>query len=139
MIEPTNAAPVAAIAPSLFEDQRRMIELDDAIAKIRTQIATADMARQQGQKPIDPDWFHRASTAMRHLSRERPELFAKGTGRRRREKFKDALINLLRERHDPSTWDTLLAEAQTRSEREGLVSLSPSSSKRRGGLRDRTQ
>ena len=120
MIEPTNAAPVAAITPGLSEDQRRMIELDDAIAKIRTQIATADMARQRGQKPVDPDWFHRASTALRHLSRERAELLAKGTGRRRREKLKDALISILRERHDPSTWDSLLAEAQARSEREGL-------------------
>lgn len=120
MIELTNAALEAAITPGLSDDQRRLIALDDAIAKIRTQIATADMARQRGQKPIDPDWFHRASTALRHLSRERAELLAKGTGRRRREKLKDALISILRERHDPSIWDSLLAEAQARSEREGL-------------------
>jgi hypothetical protein len=77
MTDMTNAAPVAVNSPGLPDDQRRLIELDDAIAKIRTQIATADLARQRGQKPIDPDWFHRARTALRHLSRERAELLAK--------------------------------------------------------------
>ena len=120
MTDMTNAALAAANSPGLPEDQRRLIELDDAIAKIRTQIATADLARQRGQKPIDPDWFHRARTALRHLCRERAELLAKGTGRRRREKLKDALIGILRERYDPETWSGILAEAQARSEREGL-------------------
>lgn len=60
MSDMNNAAPVAVNSPGLPDDQRRLIELDDAIAKIRTQIATADLARQRGQKPIDPDWFHRA-------------------------------------------------------------------------------
>ena len=120
MTDMTNAAPVAVNGPGLPDDQRRMIELGDAIAKIRTQIATADLARQRGHKSIDPDWFHRARTALRHLSRERAELLAKSTGRRRREKLKDALIGVLRERHDPETWSGILAEAQARSEREGL-------------------
>ncbi len=120
MTDLTNAAPVAVITPGLSDDQRRLIELDDDIAKIRTQIATADLARQRGQTPIDPDWFHRARTALRHLCRERSELLAKGTGRRRREKLKDALIAVLRERHDTEAWDGILAEAQARSEREGV-------------------
>lgn len=120
MTDLQNTATVAVISPGLPDDQRRLIALDDDIAKIRTQIATADLARQRGQKPIDPDWFHRARTAVRHLCRERAELLAKGTGRRRREKLKDALIGVLRERHDPETWSDLLAEAQARSEREGL-------------------
>ena len=120
MTDITNAAPAAATSSGLPDDQRQLIELDDAIAKIRTQIATADLARQRGQKPIDPDWFHRARTALRHLCRERAELLAKGTGRRRREKLKDALIGVLRDRHDPETWSGILAEAQARSEREGF-------------------
>jgi hypothetical protein len=120
MTDMTNAAPVAVTSPCLPDDQRRLIELDDAIAKIRTQIATADLARQRGARPIDPDWFHRARTALRHLSRERAELLAQGTGRRRREKLKDTLIGILRERHDPETWSGILAEAQVRCEREGL-------------------
>jgi hypothetical protein len=120
MTDMTNVATAAANNTGLPEDQRRLIELDDAIAKIRTQIATADLARQRGQKPIDPDWFHRARTALRHLCRERAELLAQGTGRRRREKLKDALIGVLRERHDRETWTDILAEAQARSERECL-------------------
>jgi hypothetical protein len=120
MTDPINAAPVAVISSGLPDDQRRLIDLDDAIAKIRTQIATADLARQSGQKPIDPDWFHRAKTALRHLTRERAELLTQGSGRRRREQLKDALIGLLRERHDPETWNGILAEAQARAEREGL-------------------
>jgi hypothetical protein len=120
MTDMTNAASLAAIGPGLSDAQGRLIELDDAIAKIRTQIATADLARQRGQKPIDPDWFHRARTALRHLSRERAELLAQGTGRRRRETFKDALIGVLRDRHDPETWDNILAEARERAKGEGL-------------------
>ena len=120
MTDMTNVAPAAANTPAMPDDQRRLIELDDAIAKIRTQIATADLARQRGARPIDPDWFHRARTALRHLCRERAELLAQGTGRRRREKLKDALIGILRERHDPEAWSGILAEAQARSEREGL-------------------
>ncbi|MGR3593073.1 MAG: hypothetical protein ACU0B9_07160 [Limimaricola soesokkakensis] len=120
MTDLTNAAPGAAISPGLPEDQRRLIELDDDIAKIRTQIATADLARQRGSRSIDPDWFHRARTALRHLSRERAELLAKGNGRRRREKLKDTLIGVLRERHDPEAWDSILAEVRSRIEREDM-------------------
>ena len=120
MTDMTNAALLAVTSKGLPDDQRRLIELDDAIAKIRTQIATADLARQRGQKPIDPDWVHRARTALRHLSRERAELLAQGTGRHRREKLKDALIGILRDRHDAESWNGILAQAQVRSEREGL-------------------
>lgn len=120
MTDMTNAAHAAVNSSGVPEHQRRLIELDDDIAKIRTQIATADLARQRGARPIDPDWFHRARTALRHLCRERAELMAHGSGRRRREKLKDALIGILRERHDPETWDGILAEAQARAEREGL-------------------
>jgi len=120
MTEPLNAAPVAANAPDLPEKQRRLIELDDAIAKIRTQIATADLTRQTHGKPIDPVWFNRARTAQRHLYRERAELLADGSGWHRRNKVKDALIDILRARHDPEVWAELLAEARARSEAEDL-------------------
>ena len=120
MTDLTNAVPGTATDTGVPEDRRRLIELDDAIAKIRTQIATADLGRQRGQKPIDPDWFHRARTALRHLSRERAELLVKSSGRRRREKLKDALIGVLRQRFDPETWDGLLAEARARCQGEGL-------------------
>ncbi len=120
MTEPLNAAPAAANAPGLPDKQRRLIELDDAIAKIRTQIATADLTRQTQGKPIDPVWFNRARTAQRHLYRERAELLADGSGWHRRNKMKDVLIDILRARHVPEVWAELVAEARARSEAEDL-------------------
>lgn len=114
----TDAACVAANAPGLPDDTRRLIEIEDAIAKIRTQIATADLTRQRTAKPIDPDWFHRARTALRHLNRERAEIVARQGGRRRRERLKDMIIAVLRERHDSAAWAAVLAEARARLERE---------------------
>lgn len=119
MTDLPSAVSVTANSPGLPDAGRRLIELDDAIAKIRTQIATADLARQKSRKPIDPDWFHKARTALRHLYRERAELVALGSGQRRRESLKDALIDVLRERHDEEAWATVLAEARLRCEGEG--------------------
>src|SRR5690606_41996642 len=59
MTNSADAACAAANAPGLPDDARRLIEIEDAIAKIRTQIATADLTRQRTARPIDPDWFHR--------------------------------------------------------------------------------
>ncbi|MFN4143982.1 hypothetical protein [Aestuariivirga sp.] len=119
MTDLSSAALAAANAPGFPDARLRLIELDDAIARIRTQIATADLARQKQRKPIDPDWFHKARTALRHLCRERAELLALRTGQRRREAMKDALIGVLRERHDEEAWAAVLAEARLRSEGEG--------------------
>ena len=116
---PTNVVPMTANAPGLPDVQRRLIEIDDAIARIRTQIATADLARQKGRKPIDPNWFHKARTALRHLTRERSELLLSGARRPGRDKLKDCIIDILRERHDREAWDAILAEARIRSEGEG--------------------
>ena len=118
MTNTTDAARVAANAPGLPDDTRRLIEIEDAIAKIRTQIATADLTRQRTAKPIDPDWFHRARTALRHLNRERAEIVARQGGRRRRERLKDAIIAVLRERHDGTAWTAVMAEARARLEWE---------------------
>ena len=114
-----NAAARPANGAALPDVRAQIVELDDAIANIRTQIATADLARQKNAKPIDPDWFHKARTALRHLCRERAELVALGTAQRRREAMKDALIGVLRERHDEDAWAAVLAEARLRSEGEG--------------------
>ena len=119
MTDLPSAALAAVNSPGLCDARRRLIELDDAIARIRTQIATADLARQKNAKPIDPDWFHKARTALRHLCRERAELVALGTAQRRRETMKDALIGVLRERHDEDAWAAVLAEARLRSKGEG--------------------
>jgi hypothetical protein len=119
MTDLPSAALAAANSRGLPDARRRLIELDDAIAKIRTQIATADLARQKSRKPIDPDWFHKARTALRHLCRERAELLVQGTGRKSRDRLQDVLIDILRERHDEEAWAAVLAEARLRSEGEG--------------------
>ena len=118
MTNTPDAVSAAANAPGVPDDTRRLIEIEDAIAKIRTQIATADLARQRTARPIDPDWFHRARTALRHLKRERAEILARQGGRRRRERMKDAIIAVLRERNDDAAWTAVLDEARARLERE---------------------
>jgi hypothetical protein len=97
----------------------RVTAIDDAIASIRSQIAAADLKRQMHRRPVDPHWFHRAKTAMRHLQRERAELLsalaAQGS---RKERLKDHLIAVLRERHDAASWACIMDEAHARLDRE---------------------
>ena len=100
------------------EPRARLAEIDDAMASIKTQIASADLLRQASGKPIDPSWFHRAKTALRHLQRERAGLVQQS--RPRRESVKNCLIAVLRERHDEATWSGLIVEAHQRADREGL-------------------
>jgi hypothetical protein len=100
------------------ESRVRLAEIDDAIASIKTQIAAADLQRQANGKPINPSWFHRAKTALRHLQRERAGLVQQPSPRR--EAVKDCLIAVLRERHDEPTWLGLVAEARRRADGEGL-------------------
>lgn len=110
---------IAGAAPagnSAFSSRQRLIEIDDAIARIRAQIAAADLERQARGQKIDPRWFHRAKTALRHLQRERAEiLIARPNAVTRKEGFKDALIAVLRERHDPQIWSAILDAAQLRA------------------------
>jgi hypothetical protein len=105
-------------AQTIPERPSRLAQIDDAIASIKTQIAAADLQRQASGKPIDPSWFHRAKTALRHLQRERAGLVHQPSPRR--EAVKDCLIAVLRERHDEATWSGLVAEARRRADGEGL-------------------
>ena len=117
----TIAAPEAADNIDLPDAKRRLILIDDALAKIRAQIAAADLARQAERGAIDPRWFHRAKTAQRHLQRERSEIIARlKTTSMRKDCFKNALIAVLRERHDEVAWSALLHEARQRVSREVL-------------------
>ena len=100
------------------EPRARLAEIDDAMASIKTQIASADLLRQASRKPIDPRWFHRAKTALRHLQRERAALVQQS--RPRRESLKDCVIAVLRERHDETGWSAIIAEAHRRADGEGL-------------------
>ena len=119
IIRPATAAGKPKLRATRAETTARLVEIDDAIAAIRAQIAAADLTRQAGGTPIDPRWFHRAKTALRHLRRERAELDKAFTALpSRREPLKDCLIAVLRERHDQAGWARVMDEAHRRLDRE---------------------
>ena len=123
MDTPHSAESAAAEAlPDAAPDDRRLrlAALDDNIARIRTQIAAADLERQAKGKKIDPSWFHRAKTAMRHLQRERAELLAtRPAAAMRKAALKDAIIEVARREHDDASWAAVLNEAQRLAAGEG--------------------
>jgi hypothetical protein len=99
----------------------RLTEIEDAMAAIRTQVAATDLQRQASKKPIDPHWFHRAKTALRHLQRERAELLDHmRTLPKPKEALKDCLIAVLRECHDEPTWARIMDEAHRRFDEGAL-------------------
>jgi hypothetical protein len=108
------ARPTSEHLPATRADARaRLIEIDDAIAAIRTQIAAADLKRQAARTPIDPDWFHRAKTALRHLERERAELRERvATLPSARDRLKDHIIAVVRPDYDDEAWATVLDMAR---------------------------
>lgn len=119
----TAESAAAASLPQTTPDMRRLrlAALDDSIARIRTQIAAADLERQAKGKKIDPSWFHRAKTAMRHLQRERAELLATGSAASlRKSSIKDAIIEVVRREHDEASWAAILDEAHRLTAGEGL-------------------
>jgi hypothetical protein len=98
---------------SRAEARARLIAIDDSIAAIRTQIGAAELRRQASRTPIDPDWFHRAKTALRHLERERAELrAAMSTLPSDRDRLKDRIIAVVREDYDDDGWGRVLDAAR---------------------------
>lgn len=119
-VDPYLARPAAASMPATRADARaRLIEIDDAIAAIRTQIAAADLKRQASRAPIDPDWFHRAKTALRHLERERAELRARMiTLPGPKDRLKDHIIAVVRPDYDDEAWAMVLEVARATRDAE---------------------
>jgi hypothetical protein len=109
-VDPTLALAQPERQPATRTEARaRLIAIDDGIAAIRTQIAAADLKRQASRTPIDPDWFHRAKTALRHLERERAELRAAMTLLpSARDRLKDRIIAVVREDYDEAGWTRVL-------------------------------
>ena len=96
----------------------RMAVLQDEIASIRIQIATTDIRRQVEKKSLDPTWYHRAKTALRLKQQELAQVSARlgqlstGNGATRRDRFKDALIEVLRADCDEERWAQALSRAR---------------------------
>lgn len=102
----------AALPATRAEARARIVAIDDAIAAIRTQLAAADMKRQAGRAALDPDWYHRARTAIRHLQRERAEVQAHtATLPSGRDRLKDRIIAVVREDYDDDTWQRVVETA----------------------------
>lgn len=114
----------AALPPSRSACQARIALLQDEIAAIKTQIAAADLDRQAEGRRMDARWFHRAKTALRHRQRELAEVMTHmaglPAGPSRKDRFKEALIEVLREDYDEAAWQRALTEAKRlQLEREG--------------------
>lgn len=94
----------------------RMAMLRDEIAAIKAQIAAADLDRQARRTRLDPRWFHRAKTALRHKQRELEALAARQAtlARQTRDRFKDCLIAVVRADYDEEAWQAVLDETRRR-------------------------
>jgi hypothetical protein len=115
IIRPAAAAGKQDLPATRIKSCARLAAIDDATAAIRAQIAATDLQRQASRKPIDPHWFHRAKTALRHLHRERAELLDHMAKLPKpKDALKDYVITVLRERHDETSWARIMDEAHRR-------------------------
>jgi len=85
------------------------------IDAIKAQIATADLERQANRGKMDPRWYHRARTAIRHKRQQIAALTAHmqtlPPGPGRKAALKDCLIQILRDEFDDEAWNAFLARA----------------------------
>jgi hypothetical protein len=83
------------------------------IDAIKAQIATADLERQAKRGKMDPRWYHRVRTAMRHKRQHIAGLTAhlRTLPPERKVDFKDCLIEVLRDEYDDEAWEHFLDQA----------------------------
>jgi len=100
---------------SIVGCRERIQTLQDEIASIRIQIATTDIRRQVEKKTSDPALFHRSKTAMR-LKQQELQLIQdelrRLSGKNDRARFKDALIDVVRDDFDDEQWMALISRAR---------------------------
>ena len=108
-----------------------MARLQDEIASIRTQMATADIRRQAKKRPLDPEGFHRARTALRMkqqaLARVKAHMATLNISEgnfpasvSRRQSLQDLLIQVCRAACSDEQWDVLVHRAKRlQAEQEG--------------------
>jgi hypothetical protein len=86
------------------------------IDAIKAQIAAADLERQARRGKMDPRWYHRARTAIRHKRQEiavlttHMQTLPAGAGRKAG--LKDCLIEVLRDEFDDEAWQRFLDRAR---------------------------
>jgi hypothetical protein len=90
-------------------------QLRGEIDAIKAQIAAADLERQAKRGKMDPRWYHRARTAIRHKRQQIATLTAHmqtlPPEPTRRAGFKDCLIEVLRDEFDDESWQGFLDRA----------------------------
>jgi hypothetical protein len=117
--------PVGKAVPATRAECRATIDqLRGDIDAIKAQIAAADLERQAKRGKMDPRWYHRARTAIRHKRQQIAALTAHmqtlpgGPGRKAG--FKDCLIEILRDEFDDEAWNAFLDRAHAlHHQREG--------------------
>jgi hypothetical protein len=113
--------------PSTWQGcQDRLAALRDEIASIRIQVAVADIHRQTDKGSMDATHFHRVKTDLRLKRQEVAQLIAHLAKLRRtgpvghRERFKDALIEVLRADCDEAHWQSALSRARALQAQQGV-------------------
>jgi hypothetical protein len=111
-----SGATADKIMPATRAECRTAIDqLRADIDAIKAQIAAADLERQAKRGKMDPRWYHRARTAIRHKRQQIAALTAHlhtlPAGRSRRAGFKDCLIEVLRDEFDEEVWQAFLDRA----------------------------
>ncbi|NGZ05124.1 MAG: hypothetical protein G8237_02090 [Magnetococcales bacterium] len=93
-----------------------MIQLQSDIAAIRDQIAVADLNRQVNSLPMDPAWFARARSALRHkreeLARMQEHLRRMPGGpEETKARLKECIIRVVRDHFTEEQWRTVMDRA----------------------------
>jgi hypothetical protein len=88
-------------------------QLRGDIDAIKAQIAAADLERQAKRGRMDPRWYHRARTAIRHKRQQIAVLTAhlQSLPSGRKLGFQDCLIEVLRDEFDEEAWQAFLDRA----------------------------
>jgi hypothetical protein len=90
-------------------------QLRGDIDAIKAQIAAVDLERQAKRGKMDPRWYHRARTAIRHKRQQiaalttHMQILPAGAGRKAG--FKDCLLEVLRDEFDDEAWQGFLDRA----------------------------
>jgi hypothetical protein len=97
-------------------------QLRGEIDAIKAQIAAVDLERQARRGKMDPRWYHRARTAIRHKRQQIAALTAhlRTLPPERKVDFKDCLIEVLRDEYGDEAWEHFLDQAHAlHAQREG--------------------
>jgi hypothetical protein len=112
----------AELRPTRAQCRAAIDQLRGDIDAIKAQIAAADLERQARRGKMDPRWYHRARTAIRHKRQQIAVLTAhmQTLPADRKVGFKDCLIEILRDEFADEAWNAFLDRAQAlHHQREG--------------------